>query len=221
MKILSASISLLALAASISSGCSQGAATHQGAGEKHTQTMSTPKSGHDLPHGEPIPAESQPKLSTAYFAGGCFWGVEDVFRQVEGVVDAQSGYMGGQVANPTYKQVCSDTTGHAETVKVVFDPERVDYRGLLKIFFDNHDPTQLDRQGPDIGSSYRSAIFAATPAQKQEAEAFVQDLSRTPRFSGRRIVTQIVAPGPQFWAAEDYHQDYHQKHGGSCKVKVF
>ena len=175
-----------------------------------------------IPDGDPMPAESQPiPIQRAYFAAGCFWGVEDVFRQVDGVTDAVSGYMGGQVANPTYKQVCSDTTGHAETVKVVFDPARVDYRGLLKIFFDNHDPTQLDRQGPDIGSSYRSAIFAATPAQKQEAEAFVQDLSRTPRFSGRRIVTQIVAPGPQFWAAEDYHQDYHQKHGGSCKVKVF
>lgn len=174
-----------------------------------------------VPDGEPLPPESKPSLSTAYFAGGCFWGVEDVFRQVDGVVNAESGYMGGKVTSPTYKQVCSDTTGHAETVKVVFDPARVDYRTLLKVFFDNHDPTTLDRQGPDIGSSYRSAIFTATPEQKQAAETFVQDLSRTPRFSGRKIVTQIVPPGPQFWAAEDYHQDYHQKHGGSCKVKVF
>jgi len=221
MKILLAPLSLLALAASSSSGCSQGASTHQGADEKPTKTMSTSKSGHDLPDGEPIPAESEAKLSTAYFAGGCFWGVEDVFRQIDGVTDAESGYMGGQTANPTYKQVCSDTTGHAETVKVVFDPARVDYRQLLKVFFDNHDPTQLDRQGPDIGTSYRSAIFAATPEQKKAAEAFVQELSRAPRFTGRKIVTQIVAPGPQFWAAEEYHQDYHEKHGGSCKVKVF
>ncbi|MFN0008853.1 MAG: bifunctional methionine sulfoxide reductase B/A protein [Planctomycetota bacterium] len=174
-----------------------------------------------IPDGEPIPPESRPRLATAYFAGGCFWGVEDVLRQVEGVTDAESGYMGGSIANPTYKQVCSDKTGHAETVKVVFDPARVDYRALLKVFFDNHDPTQLDRQGPDIGSSYRSAIFAATPEQKQEAEAFVQELSRAPRFTGRKIVTQIVAPGPPFWAAEEYHQDYHEKHGGSCKVKVY
>lgn len=175
-----------------------------------------------IPDGDVLPTDSQPaRLSTAYFAGGCFWGVEDVFEQIDGVVDAESGYMGGTLAHPTYKQVCSDSTGHAETVKVVFDPARAAYGRLLKVFFDNHDPTQLDRQGPDLGSSYRSAVFAATPEQKKEAEAFVQDLARTPRFAGRRIVTQIVAPGPQFWAAEDYHQDYHEKHGGSCKVQVF
>jgi peptide methionine sulfoxide reductase msrA/msrB len=172
--------------------------------------MNTSESGQDLS-----------KLSTAYFAGGCFWGVEDVFRQIDGVADAESGYMGGTAANPTYEQVCSHRTGHAETVKVVFDPERVDYEDLLKVFFDNHDPTQLDRQGPDIGDSYRSAIFASTQEQKKEAEAFVQELARTPRFGGRKIVTQIVAPGPRFWPAEEYHQDYHEKHGGSCKVKVF
>jgi len=175
-----------------------------------------------IPDGEAIPPESQPrKLSTAYFAGGCFWGVEDVFEQIDGVVDAESGYMGGTVARPTYKQVCAHDTGHAETVKVVFDPERVTYARLLKVFFDNHDPTTLDRQGPDIGSSYRSAIFASTPEQMKAAEAFVQDLARTPRFEGRKIVTQIVSPGPAFWPAEDYHQDYHRKHGGSCRVKVF
>lgn len=210
MKLLSASLSLLALAGLSSLACSQGPDA------KTTKKMSTSNSGH-----VPLPADSQPSLASAYFAGGCFWGVEDVFRQVDGVTDAVSGYMGGQVANPTYKQVCSDTTGHAETVKVVFDPARVDYRQLLKVFFDNHDPTTLDRQGPDIGSSYRSAIFAATPEQEKAAEAFVQELSKAPRFTGRKIVTQIVAPGPQFWAAEEYHQDYHEKHGGSCKVKVF
>ena len=174
-----------------------------------------------IPDGEAVPAESRAALATAYFAGGCFWGVEDVFEQIDGVVDAESGYMGGKVDRPTYKQVCSDTTGHAETVKVVFDPARVGYDKLLKVFFDNHDPTQLDRQGPDVGTSYRSAVFASTPEQKAAADAFVQTLAQSPRLAGRRIVTQIVAPGPRFWPAEEYHQDYHRKHGGSCKVKVF
>jgi peptide methionine sulfoxide reductase msrA/msrB len=175
-----------------------------------------------VPDGEPLPPESQPaKLETAYFAGGCFWGVEDVFEQIDGVVDAESGYMGGNVDHPTYQQVCSGTTGHAETVKVLFDPARVSYQDLLKVFFDNHDPTQVDRQGPDYGTNYRSVVFASTSAQKDAAEAFVKSLASTPRFQGRKIATQIVAPGPKFWPAEEYHQDYHKKHGGSCKVKVF
>jgi peptide methionine sulfoxide reductase msrA/msrB len=174
-----------------------------------------------IPDGEPLPPESQPvKTETAYFAGGCFWGVEDVFEQIDGVVDAVSGYMGGTVDHPTYKQVCGGSTGHAETVRVVFDPARVRYEQLLKVFFDNHDPTQLDRQGPDYGSNYRSAVFAGTPEQKQIAEQYVKTLAGTPRFQGRKIVTQIVDPGPKFWPAEEYHQDYHKKHGGSCRVKV-
>jgi peptide methionine sulfoxide reductase msrA/msrB len=175
-----------------------------------------------IPDGKPLPAVSQPvKMETAYFAGGCFWGVEDVFEQIEGVIDAESGYMGGSVDHPTYKQVCSGSTGHAETVKVVFDPARVRYEQLLKVFFDNHDPTQLDRQGPDFGSSYRSAVFAATGEQKRLVEQFVNALAGTPRFQGRKIVTQIIDPGPKFWPAESYHQDYHRVHGGSCRVKVF
>ena len=174
-----------------------------------------------IPDGEPLPPESQPvKTETAYFAGGCFWGVEDVFEQIDGVVDAVSGYMGGTVDHPTYTQVCSGTTGHAETVRVVFDPARVRYEQLLKVFFDNHDPTQLDRQGPDFGANYRSAVFTATPEQKKTAEQYVKTLAETPRFRGRKIVTQIVDPGPKFWPAEEYHQDYHKKHGGSCRVKV-
>jgi len=175
-----------------------------------------------IPDGEALPAGSLPlKTEMAYFAGGCFWGVEDVFEQIEGVIDAQSGYMGGKVDRPTYKQVCSDTTGHAETVQVVFDPSRVKYEQLLKVFFDNHDPTQINRQGPDVGTSYRSAVFAANADQKKIVEDYVRKLSGTERFQGRRIVTQIVEPGPKFWPAEDYHQDYHRKHGGSCRVKVY
>ena len=155
---------------------------------------------------------------TAYFAGGCFWGVEDVFQQIPGVMDAVSGYQGGTLENPTYKQVCSGTTGHAESVKIVFDPNRVTYKDLLGVFFKNHDPTTMNRQGPDFGEQYRSAVFASSPAQKAEAEAYVKELQATPKFASKKIVTAVVDPGPLFWPAEDYHQDYHKKHGGSCRV---
>jgi peptide methionine sulfoxide reductase msrA/msrB len=160
------------------------------------------------------------QTETAYFAGGCFWGVEDRFQQVPGVIDAESGYMGGRTANPTYQDVCSDTTGHAETVKVVFDPAKVTYRELLAWFFKLHDPTQLNRQGPDIGTSYRSAIFAASDEQLKQAREFIAEQQRTGRFAKRRIVTELkpIAESGQFWPAEDYHQDYHAKHGGSCPL---
>ena len=172
-----------------------------------------------VPEGTPLPAESQPlKLEKAYFAGGCFWGVEDVFQQIPGVADAVSGYMGGKTEKPTYKQVCSDETGHAEAVEVTFAPSLVGYGELLKVFFDNHDATTLNRQGPDYGSQYRSAIFAANAEQKKLAEAYVQKLAATDEYRGRKIVTAIEALVP-FWPAEEYHQDYHLKHGGSCKVK--
>ena len=173
-----------------------------------------------IPDGTPLPAESQPvKAEVAYFAGGCFWGVEDVFEQIPGVIDAESGYQGGKVASPTYEQVSSHTTGHAETVKVTFDPARVTYRQLLKVFFDNHDATTLDRQGPDVGSNYRSAIFASSDGQLREAKAYIADLARAPRFKGETITT-TVEPAPPFYRAEDYHQNWHAVHGGSCQVKV-
>jgi len=172
-----------------------------------------------IPAGTPLPAESQPlKQEKAYFAGGCFWGVEDVFQQIPGVVSAVSGYMGGKLDKPTYKQVCSGSTGHAEAVEVSFVPGMVTYDELLKVFFDNHDATTLDRQGPDFGTQYRSAIFASTPEQKKLAEAWIQKLAASDEYKGRRIVTTIGNLVP-FWPAEEYHQDYHQKHGGSCKVK--
>jgi peptide methionine sulfoxide reductase msrA/msrB len=172
-----------------------------------------------LPDGAELPPDSRPlPTETAYFAGGCFWGVEDLFQETPGVLDAVSGYMGGHVDEPTYPLVCGGGTGHAETVKVVFDPKRVTYRKLLEVFFANHDPTTPNRQGPDHGEQYRSAIFATGPEQLAAAQAYVDELARTPRYAGRRIVTQIVPPGPRFWPAEDYHQDYHLKHGGSCRV---
>ncbi len=174
-----------------------------------------------VPEGAELPLESRPVATqSAYFAGGCFWGVEDVFQQIPGVLDAVSGYMGGNLENPGYKAVCSGSTGHAETVKVVFDPSRVSYNELLKFFFANHDPTTLNRQGPDHGTQYRSAVFAADAAQLEAAGAFVAELSKSPRYKDKKIVTELVGPGPRFWPAEDYHQDYHKKHGGSCKVKT-
>ncbi len=163
------------------------------------------------PAARPVPTE------TAYFAGGCFWGVEDRFQQIPGVIDAVSGYQGGHVENPTYKQVCSGDTGHAEAVRVVYDPARLAYRDLLEWFFKFHNPTTLNRQGPDVGTQYRSAIFAADERQLEEARAFVEALRQTDKYRNRRIVTQIE-PATKFWEAEEYHQDYHFKHGGSCAL---
>lgn len=169
--------------------------------------------------GDQMPARSLPVAAeTAYFAGGCFWGIEDRLQQIPGVIDAVSGYQGGSVDRPTYRQVCNGDTGHAESVRVTYDPATVTYRELLGWFFKLHDPTQLNRQGPDYGTQYRSAIFAATPEQAEEARRFIEEAAGTDRFRGRRIVTQVVEPGAEFFAAEDYHQDYHLKHGGSCPL---
>ncbi len=160
---------------------------------------------------------SAQKTETAYFAGGCFWGIEHYFQKGPGVIDAASGYMQGRVESPNYKQVCYDTTGHAETVKVVFDPARITFRRLLEAFFKMHDPTQLNRQGPDVGDQYRSGIWYTSDAQKREAEAFIRELESTGRFGERKIVTQ-VQPAEKFWPAEDYHQDYIAKTGRACHV---
>lgn len=171
--------------------------------------------------GAALPPESQPvKVAAAYFAGGCFWGTEDLFQQVPGVVDVVSGYMGGTKDNPTYEEVCSGATGHAETVRVVFDPARVSYPALLTQFFRFHDPTQLNRQGPDFGTQYRSAIFATDDAQYEAAKAFIEAQKGEKRFVGRIIATQVVpaARAGRFYPAEEYHQDYHMKHGGHCAL---
>ncbi|MBX3390713.1 MAG: bifunctional methionine sulfoxide reductase B/A protein [Phycisphaeraceae bacterium] len=171
-----------------------------------------------------LPAASRPvKTETAYFAGGCFWGTEDLFQQVPGVIDVVSGYMGGHVKNPTYKDVCYTDTEHAETVRIVFDPARVTYRELLAKFFKFHDPTQLDMQGPDHGRQYRSAIFASDESQLAEAKKFIAEQSAKPKYRTRKIVTTIELAKESgdaggFWMAEDYHQDYHLKHGGHCAI---
>jgi len=147
----------------------------------------------------------------AAFGAGCFWGVESAFRQVKGVTDAAVGYMGGNLANPTYEDVCTDRTGHAEVVQLDYDPAVVTYEELLRVFFDLHDPTTLNRQGPDYGKQYRSVIFFYDADQEHAALKMIRDLDQSGRFP-RKIVTQ-VAPAPQFWRAEEYHQRYFEKHG--------
>jgi peptide-methionine (S)-S-oxide reductase len=150
--------------------------------------------------------------SKATFAAGCFWGVEASFREVQGVVDTAVGYTGGKKDHPTYEEVSSGTTGHAEAVEVIFDPARVTYETLLSVFWSIHDPTQVNRQGPDIGTNYRSAIFYHTPAQKARAEVSREQLEGAGKFGNRRIATEIV-PASTFWRAEEYHQRYFEKHG--------
>ena len=158
-------------------------------------------------------------MAKATFAAGCFWGVEATFRQVPGVISTRVGYTGGNLHNPTYKDVCTDRTGHAEAVEVDYDPAKVNYEQLLDIFWENHDPTQLNRQGPDWGTQYRSAIFFHSPEQEQQARASKDKLQNSGRF-GRPIVTQIV-PAATFYEAEDYHQQYLEKRGlASCHIKA-
>jgi peptide-methionine (S)-S-oxide reductase len=158
-------------------------------------------------------------MAKATFAAGCFWGVEATFRQLPGVISTRVGYTGGQTANPTYKDVCTDRTGHAEAVEIEYDPAKLSYDKLLDVFWENHDPTQLNRQGPDWGTQYRSAIFFHTPEQEAEAKASKERLEKSRRFS-KPIVTQIV-PAGQFFEAEDYHQQYLEKKGlASCHIKA-
>jgi peptide-methionine (S)-S-oxide reductase len=157
-------------------------------------------------------------MEKATFAAGCFWGVEVAFRQTPGVKHTAVGYTGGQTPNPTYEQVCTDRTGHAEAVEVEFDPAEVSYDELLNVFWQNHDPTQLNRQGPDYGSQYRSAIFVHTSEQQKAAQASKERLAASGKFK-RPIVTEIV-PADSFYRAEEYHQQYLEKHGmASCHVR--
>jgi methionine-S-sulfoxide reductase len=154
-------------------------------------------------------------MEQAIFAAGCFWGVQYYFDQVPGVTGTTVGYTGGTTENPTYEEVCSHTTGHAEAVHLEFHPDQVSYETLVRHFFRLHDPTQLNRQGPDIGDSYRSAIFYVTDAQREVAEKVMEELQ--PKYDGK-IVTQIVPAGP-FYRAEEYHQKYAERTGrGMCHI---
>lgn len=153
----------------------------------------------------------------ATFGAGCFWGVEVAFRQIPGVTDAAAGYMGGTTENPSYKEVCSDKTGHAEVVEVEYDADRVAYEDLLNVFWKSHDATQINRQGPDVGSQYRSAIFTHSPEQEAVARAAIGRLESERRFP-RPIATEVT-PAGSFWRAEDYHQRYLEKRGlAACHV---
>jgi len=156
-------------------------------------------------------------MEKATFAAGCFWGVEDAFRQVKGVTSTTVGYTGGTTKNPTYNEVCTDQTGHAEAVEVEFDPQQVSYEQLLKLFWEIHDPTTPNRQGPDIGAQYRSAIFFHGREQEAAARASKASLETSGKFR-RPIVTEIK-PAPEFYRAEDYHQQYFEKRGiKSCHI---
>lgn len=150
-------------------------------------------------------------MERATFAAGCFWGVEAVFRQVDGVVSTRVGYTGGSQDNPSYEDVCTGVTGHTEAVEVDFDPSRVSYEELLQLFWDNHDPTTVNRQGPDVGTQYRSAIFFHTPEQQALATASKDRLQSSGAYE-KEIVTEIV-PASMFYLAEDYHQQYLEKQG--------
>jgi peptide-methionine (S)-S-oxide reductase len=157
------------------------------------------------------------KTNIATFGAGCFWGVEAAYRQLPGVLSTRVGYLGGTMQNPTYRDVCSGRTGHAEVVEVTYDPARLTYDDLLTVFWENHDPTTLNRQGPDVGEQYRSAIFYHDDEQKAAAEASKAERDRSGKYR-RPIVTEIT-PASTFYEAEDYHQQYLEKRGlASCHI---
>ncbi len=156
-------------------------------------------------------------MEKATFAAGCFWGVEARFQQLPGVISTAVGYEGGSLASPTYQQVCTDRTGHAEAVEIEFDPSKISYQKLLDEFFELHDPTQLNRQGPDWGSQYRSVVFYHSPEQEKTAKETIARLTAEKKFS-KPVVTQVV-PAETFWHAEEYHQKYLEKRGAvSCHI---
>lgn len=199
---------LLLIAGIAAAGCSQaGRAENSGPNPEGPSPSEAKDEGED----------TAMKTATATFAAGCFWGVEQAFRDVKGVADTAVGYTGGTTKNPTYEQVCAKTTGHAEAVRVEFDPAVISYEQLLEVFWKIHDPTQKNRQGPDIGSQYRSAIFYHTPEQAQAARASKSRLEASGRL-GRPVATEIT-PAAEFYRAEEYHQRYLEKRGGaSCHL---
>ncbi|HEY9793948.1 MAG TPA: peptide-methionine (S)-S-oxide reductase MsrA [Candidatus Obscuribacterales bacterium] len=154
------------------------------------------------------------RVERALFAAGCFWKTQYIFSKVPGVIHTEVGYTGGTTKNPSYEQVCSHQTGHAETTEVEFDPSKVSYQTLLKVFFEHHDPTTLNRQGPDVGTNYRSAIFCTTPEQKKLAMEYKEQLEKQHKFPGP--ITTVIQDAGAFYPAEDYHQDYFVKHGEVC-----
>lgn len=156
-------------------------------------------------------------MTLATFGGGCFWGIEEMFRTTTGVLNTASGYMGGKTTNPSYRDVCSGTTDHAEVVHLTFDDKIITYTDLLALFFENHNPTQLNHQGPDVGSQYRSVIFTHSDTQHNQSLEYIKELAPKMRLN-RSIVTQVI-PATDFWIAEDYHQQYLKKRGlSTCHI---
>ena len=180
-------------------------------------TAESPPTGHDKPQTESTAAEVPHSPQSAYFAGGCFWGVEYYFEKVPGVLDVTSGYMGGSTDSPTYQEVSSNRTGHAETVRVTYDPARTSYEELARLFFEIHDPTQVDRQGPDVGPQYRSAVFVSSENERKTVRSLIAKLEH----KGLKIATRVEKAG-RFWQAESYHQDYYQRTGKQpyCHARV-
>ncbi len=172
---------------------------------------------HFYEDGEELPSKSKPiETEVAYFAGGCFWGVEHWFQKGEGVINVESGYMQGDTENPTYKDVCTGSTGHAETAKVTFDPKRISYKSLLVAFFKMHDPTQVNRQGPDVGSQYRSGVWTTSDKQQQITTAFLHEITESNKFD-KPIVTEVES-AKIFYLAEDDHQNYIENTGRTFHV---
>ncbi len=195
--------SVLVLAALGVAACSEAGADSPAA--------SAAQPGKPTPTTAPVGDDRLKSAGIADFAAGCFWGSEGTFRKIDGVLATEVGYEGGHTANPTYEDVCTHTTGHAETVRVYYDPAKVSYQQLVDVFFENHDPTTADRQGPDVGDSYRSVIFYRTPEQRKVAEADKAKRDASGLYVGP-IVTQVV-PAADFYRAEEYHQDYFAKQG--------
>jgi len=210
MTVLSAT---LLLAAGLVAIAGRASAQTSGVLTNHPPTMK------DLPSPAPAPLPNQPSAhETAILAGGCFWGMEEILRKIPGVLATTVGYSGGTTAHPTYEQVCTGTTGHAESIQVVFDPTRLTYEGLLDYFFRMHDPTTLNRQHNDVGTQYRSAIFYHGAAQKQTAERVKARWDKSGKFD-RPITTEITA-AKAFYSAEEYHQKYLVKHPGGYTCHV-
>ncbi|GAA1398843.1 peptide-methionine (S)-S-oxide reductase MsrA [Luteococcus peritonei] len=173
---------------------------------------------HHRVFGDPLERDF-PGSEVAYFAMGCFWGAEKLFWQTDGVLSTAAGYMGGSNRNPSYEEVCTGLTGHAETVRVVFDPSRTSYRELLAVFLENHDPTQGDRQGNDVGPQYRSAIFTTSPEQEAQAREALAGFQQGLTHAGYGTITTTVEPAPQWYFAEDLHQQYLEHNpNGYCPV---
>ena len=158
-------------------------------------------------------------MEKATFGAGCFWGVEAIFRQIKGVTNTVVGYTGGFTENPSYEEVCADTTGHAEVVEVEYDPSQLSYKDLLEVFWQNHNPTTYNRQGPDIGAQYRSAIFFHNEHQKEEAQTFKALLQQSEKYHNQPIVT-IILPATTFYKAEEYHQQYLEKRGMAACITI-